>query len=340
MIRYCSIFLLFLSIYACKTRDNISKSESEDLVIAFGSCNKQYEPNLLWDDVLSNKPKVWVWGGDVVYSDTEDMAVLEKSYTMQHSQEAYQLAESEMRILGTWDDHDYGKNDAGAGYPKKNESQQLFLDFLNVPKTDARRDREGVYHSELITTPKGSVKLIILDTRFFRTALTDANVKGKRYVPNTYGEGTVLGEQQWQWLQKELENSLADFNVIVSSIQFLSSEHGFETWGNFPHEVDKMLKTIVASKAKNVLLTSGDRHISEFSKRTVKGLSYPIIDFTSSGLTHAYSSFDGEPNRFRSGKVVSEISFGVLKFNFSSKTVTMQMRGDGNTLQQELIQRY
>lgn len=340
MIRYIFIFLFISSMYSCKTGVEDAKSASDDLVIAFGSCNKQYEPNLLWDDVLNNKPKAWIWGGDVVYSDTYDMAVLEKSYAMQRSQEAYRLIGSEMKILGTWDDHDYGKNDAGTEYTKKNKSQQLFLDFLDVPKTDARREREGVYHSELITMPKGSVKIIILDTRFFRTALTDANVKGKRYVPNTYGEGTVLGAQQWEWLQKELENSSADFNVIVSSIQFLSGEHGFETWGNFQHEVDKMLQTIVASKAKNVLLTSGDRHISEFSKKNVDGLSYPIIDFTSSGLTHVYSSFDGEPNQYRSGKVVSEISFGILKFNFSNKTVTMQMRGDGNTLQQELIQRY
>jgi hypothetical protein len=32
---------------------------------------------------------------------------------------------------------------------------------------------------------------------------------------------------------KELYNSDAQFHVIVSSIQFLSNKHGFETWGIF-----------------------------------------------------------------------------------------------------------
>ena len=34
-------------------------------------------------------------------------------------------------------------------------------------------------------------------------------------------------------------DSKADFHIIMSSIQVWSNEHGFETWGNFPHEVDK-----------------------------------------------------------------------------------------------------
>ena len=44
----------------------------------------------------------------------------------------------------------------------------------------------------------------------------------------------------WAWLKNELTSSDADFNLIMSSIQFLSGEHGFESWGNFPKEVEKM----------------------------------------------------------------------------------------------------
>ena len=149
-----------------------------------------------------------------------------------------------------------------------------------------------------------------------------------------------MGKKQWSWLKNELKKSKEDFTIIDSSIQFLSSEHGFETWGNFPHEVEKMKDLIIKSSVKNILFLSGDRHISEFSKTTIDGLNYPIIDFTSSGLTHSYSSNSGETNKYREKEVVKEISFGLLKFDFEKKSITMQMRGEQNVLQQELKQVY
>lgn len=35
------------------------------------------------------------------------------------------------QIVGTWDDHDYGLNDAGKEYEGKDASQQVMLDFLD-----------------------------------------------------------------------------------------------------------------------------------------------------------------------------------------------------------------
>ena len=241
---------------------------------------------------------------------------MSQHYKQQLEQEGYDEIVKNMKVLGTWDDHDYGLNDGGAEYVAKAESQQLFLDFMGVSKTDSRREREGVYHSEIIETDKGNVNVIILDTRYFRSALTPSENPEMRYQQNVYGEGTMLGNAQWQWLEGELNSSTADFNLIVSSIQFLSAEHGFETWGTMPHEVDKLKNMISTSKAKGVIILSGDRHISEFSKTTIDGVDYPLIDFTSSGMTHSYSSFDGEPNQYREGEVVSDLSFGILKINF------------------------
>ena len=208
----------------------------------------------------------------------------------------------------------------------KKEAQKIFLDFFNVDAKSPRRKQEGIYHSKIFKTTEGNIKVIILDTRYFRTALTKSTKNSKRFMPNTYGNGTVLGATQWQWLTGELKNSKADFNIIVSSIQVLAAEHGFETWGNFPHEVEKLKKLIVESNAKGVLLLSGDRHISEFSKTTVENLSFPLIDFTSSGLTHAYRGFTNEKNKYRVKDVVYNISFGILKFDFKTHKVTMQIR--------------
>ena len=61
-------------IISCKASKPISNSNfQKDFILAFGSCNKTSLPNLLWDDVLNADPAVWVWGGDIIYADTDDM---------------------------------------------------------------------------------------------------------------------------------------------------------------------------------------------------------------------------------------------------------------------------
>ena len=330
--------LLFFS--TCQVATDLAEPRPDEMVITFGSCNKQYEKNTLWPEVLKHHPTAWLWGGDVIYSDTEDMAEKAEDYQEQLNQKAYKALLENTTVIGTWDDHDYGLNDGGKEYRKKAESQDLFLDFLGISKEDSRRDQQGVYHSETFTNKKGSVKVLLLDTRYFRTALKKSNQKGRRYDPNPDENATILGQAQWTWLENELTNSTADFNLILSSIQILSAEHGFESWGNFPKERQKLFDLIGESNAQGVILLSGDRHISEFSKKEIPELGYPLIEFTSSGLTHSYDSFSGEPNNLRFGKVVSDVSFGLLRFDFNQKAVTFEMRGKKNKLQQRIRQEY
>jgi len=329
-----------LLLISCSTIKKVVPQEENDFTIAFGSCNKQNTENILWKEIIKNKPNLWIWGGDNIYADTHDMNKLKNDYATLKNQKGYVSLTNNIPVMATWDDHDYGKNDSGIESPTKKEAQQVFLDFLNIDSTSERRKQEGIYNSKNFKTKKGSIKVIILDTRYFRTALTKSTKNSKRFMPNVFGNGTILGATQWQWLTNELENSKADFNIVLSSIQVLAAEHGFETWGNFPHEVEKLKKLIVKSNAKGVLLLSGDRHISEFSKTTVAKLSFPLIDFTSSGLTHAYKGFTNEKNKYRVKGVVSEISFGILKFDFETHKITMQMRGKNNKLLQELFQVY
>jgi len=332
----------FFLVFACKSinSDKVNGAGISDFTIAFGSCNKHTLDNLLWDDVLNANPDVWIWGGDIVYADTDDMPTLEATYDAQNEIAGYKRIKSKMPVIGTWDDHDYGKNDGGVEFAAKKQSQQKFLDFMDVSADSPRRKQEGVYATHDYDVDNGKIRVLVLDTRYFRTALTSDTETKKRNKPNVYGEGTVLGEQQWQWLHKELSTSTADFNVLISSVQFLSNEHGFECWGNFPHEVDRLKKMIVASKATGVIVLSGDRHISEISRTKVEGLKYPLIDFTSSGLTHAYSKFEGELNPFRVGEVVSKESFGVLRFNFKKKQVFFEMLGDKGEVLGEVHQEY
>lgn len=330
--------LLFLSCQQKKKPEiNLTKKE---FVISFGSCNNQNLPNTLWKEILKSNPDIFIWGGDIIYSDTYDMRFMKKNYEQQKKDSSYQDFIKKVSVIGTWDDHDYGENDGGSSYSKKDSAQSLFLDFFDIDSLDQRRSQKGIYFSKDINLEKKAIKILVLDTRYFRSDLTIDSTKVKIYIPNKYGIGTILGETQWKWLENELQTSKADFNIILSSIQFLSKEHGFETWGNMPHEVDKMTKIISISKAKGVIFLSGDRHIGEISKDTVSNSEYPIIDITSSGITHSYTDFQGEPNDYRIGNVVADKNFGILHFNLENNTVLMEIRGEKNILYESYFQKY
>lgn len=331
----------------CKSYQNPSvnpiKSENSRniFVVALGSCNKQYEENPFWDDVLAQNPDVWIWGGDNIYaSEGFTIEKMKKGYREQNRNRGYRKLKSQVPVIGTWDDHDYGLNDGGVEFTYKKETQQLFLDFMDVPGKSVRRDQKGIYTSYLFETSPGKVKVLVLDTRYFRSPLEKDENPNRRYKVNKDPSATVLGQAQWNWLQKELKTSDAAFNLIVTSIQFLSGEHGFETWGNFPYEVEKLKKMIVSSGAKGVMVLSGDRHISEFSKTSLEGLHYPLIDFTSSGLTHSYSNYESEPNRFRISGVTTVPSFGIIVLDFDSKEAHFKIMGENDRVYQDLKQQY
>ena len=118
------IFTVVLAfIFSCKPAENILKTQSADIVtIAFGSCDNQKLPNTLWDDIESNNPDVWIWGGDNIYCDTDDMAELQKCYEFKKAQPEYSSFIQNVPVTGTWDDHDYARNDGGEEFEPKTGS--------------------------------------------------------------------------------------------------------------------------------------------------------------------------------------------------------------------------
>ncbi len=170
--------------------------------IAAGSCNRQDLPQPLWDSILKFKPQLWVWLGDNIYGDSDNMALLEEKWMEQKKNPGYRKLVDVCLIDGIWDDHDYGRNDAGSEYKWKSESQRLFLDFLDEPTASTRRTQSGIYASRVFGPEGRRVCLILLDVRTHRVA------------PRTGGD--ILGEEQWVWLEKSLRSSTAQIHIICS----------------------------------------------------------------------------------------------------------------------------
>jgi alkaline phosphatase D len=290
--------------------------------IAFGSCGSQEHPLPIFDDVVKHRPDVFVFLGDNIYGDTDDMAVLKQKYQQLGDKPTYQNLKRNTEILATWDDHDYGRNDAGKHYPHKAASKEVFMEFFEEPGDSTRYDHEGIYHAEYRRVGDKTVQIILLDGRTFRDDLLeygDQKDRPKRffynldYTPHTDPAKTLLGEAQWEWLENELLEP-ADFRVIATGTQFGIEYNGYEAWANFPHERERFVQLIRQTRANHLVFISGDVHYAEISKFEHLD-SYPLYDFTASGLSKTWKF--ATPNKNRIEGPIMDNHFGLLTINFA-----------------------
>lgn len=316
-------------------------------VIAFGACAHENRPQPIWEAIVAAGPDLFIFAGDNIYADTNDMDVMKAKYAKLAGQPGYRKLLKTCPVLATWDDHDFGVNDGGKNYPQKKESAKICLDFFGVPKNDLRRTREGIYGSQIMGEKGRRVQVILLDTRYFRDDL-DKYKRGEARPKNIVGwyrptkdkSRTLLGEDQWSWLEEELKKP-AEVRVIVSSIQVISWEKGMECWGNMPHERDRLFKLIETTKAKGAFFISGDVHFTELSMAKDEG-PYPLYDLTSSGLNQSpgrtwYTSV----NSYRlPGKVYPGRNFGLIQIDWAGKDTTITLQGrkeSGEVVHEEII---
>ncbi len=294
--------------------------------IALGSCSRQDSEEQLWTEIVAAKPDMWIWGGDNIYGDSHSLTLLEAKYTLQKNRDSYQKLLTTCPVTGTWDDHDYGINDGGKFFSAKKESKKLAADFLGFSKENPVWQHAGLYNATLLEKNGLQIKIINLDTRYFRDTVykkvytdTLTNKKVSYYEKNRTGD--VLGEQQWKWLENELKNSKASLTIINSSIQVIAEEHRFEKWSNLPTAHKRLYDLLQRYPHKKVIIISGDRHIAELSKRNFSTLPYSLYDFTCSGLTHTWSEVWEEENSYRIGKLIIERNFGLMDITIADKRI-------------------
>lgn len=316
---------------SCKQNQSSNeKSKAEETTpttfkIAFGSCAHEDKPQPLLTIAKDLNPDVFIYLGDNIYGDTDNMDTLQMKYNTLAQKPEFQALKANTKLLSTWDDHDFGQNDIGKYYAHKKESEKIFLDFWGVPANSERRQHEGIYGSELLEKDGKKVQIIILDTRYFRDDLihrkkTDTLFKND-YIPNESADSTFLGEAQWAWLETTLKQP-ADVRIVASSNQFSHEYNGWESWTNVPKEQQKMIDLIKKTKANGVLFISGDVHWGEISKRPVDG-GYPIYDVTSSGITQTWPTT--EPNKYRVQSVITQNNIGVIEIDFQDEKTDIEL---------------
>jgi alkaline phosphatase D len=295
-------------------------------VIGFGSCIDQNRPKPILDTIIRHKPDLFIFLGDNIYADTFNMDLMKSKYEKLGKSQSFQNILKTCPVIATWDDHDYGVNDAGADYPRKRESQELFLDFWGEPEDSPRRKSAGIYEAYYYGPEDRKVQIILLDTRFFRGPLYKN--KGDRakmigpYRLNENREDSILGETQWRWLETQLGEK-ARIRIIASSIQVVAEFNGWEGWGNFPHEKERLFDLLSETRANGVIFISGDRHYAELSVYQREGF-YPLFDLTSSALNRS-NTRSPSPNMYRVSPSYHDDNFGLLQIRWDEPDPSLSL---------------
>ena len=304
--------------------------------VGLGSCfNQQLEGRLLGTAIRS-RPDLFLMMGDNVYGDTESPNVedLIGAYAAALARPDYRAFREAMPMAATWDDHDYGDNDASGDYPYKAATTPLFFDFWGIPKDSPRRARGGIYDA-FITGPKGArVQIVLLDTRSFRDRFLKSDEPGalgkERYMPDPDPHKAILGEAQWLWLEAQLAEP-ADLRLIVTSYQLVADGHGWERWGLFPAERQRFYDLVARTRASGVVLVSGDRHRAGIYRET-RGTPYPIHELTSSAINMGWPAdtrMDDEPGPQRIGPTFLQNNVGMVTLDWETRQVGFYIL-DGN----------
>jgi alkaline phosphatase D len=150
----------------------------------------------------------------------------------------------------TWDDHDFGNNDADGMSPWKDLSLQAFREYYPLPP-DAPNPKQGIwYHFRW-----GQAEIIMLDLRSQRSP-NEAQDGPDKSMLDHHG----IQHDQLDWLTTRLAESDATWKIIVSSSCWNPYGKQSDSWAVYQHEQRKLLQRMVELELTGLIVLSGDMH--------------------------------------------------------------------------------
>ena len=300
--------------------------------------------------IASTPADLFLMIGDNVYGDRDGPAYatneaeldeLRESFSDLAARADFQAVRQTHPMMVAWDDHDMGANDGGKDFPFRRLAERIHERFWGLADQDVGA-WPGTYYARTFGPEGKRTQIIMLDTRFFRSDLTPTDeygVKGKeRYIPSSDPNQDMLGNDQWTWLENELQKP-ADLRLVVSSIQVLpTTGHGWEAWSRLPEEQQRLYKLINDTNANGVVFVSGDRHTA-FLYRQEGVLPYPAYELTASSLNVAFATETDEQDPAQIGAGYPPENFGSLDIDWDAGHVTLAIHAnDGATVEETTAQ--
>ncbi|KAL4503087.1 hypothetical protein ABPG72_014316 [Tetrahymena utriculariae] len=322
------ILILFFNLLLRQCQQIISTKDEagNHIKFVFASCfafdrQQKHGPVSLFHNITKHNPDVFAWIGDAAY--VYNFTQAQQLFDSTKNDPGYQklLQNVQTKIIGIWDDHDYGVNDGDRLHKYKEEMRDIFLNFLKEPKDSIRRtQQDGIYTSYYLGQSK-QVKLVMLDVRYSR---------------DPYGKeaAEMLGEAQWIWLDKEFQDENANIILLTSGIQVLPDDRLVtEYW--YCQSRQRLFDLFKKYKdKKRVVILSGDVHFAEIlSEPDSIQIGYTLFEITSSGISHSlgYSKY---PNFFINTflpNTYNEKKHRLFDLNYAVADIQIDLTNKNNT---------
>ena len=254
------IFVIFIFDMAKSLPLNMGDNSNLEInKISFGSCYNYFGPKRMdvFSTINSLNPDMFIWLGDVVYLDDIDYKLFsgieptfnktdsERRFNETFNNPDYKILREKVPVLGIWDDHDFQYNNAEGDATNKEETKDLFLNFLEENNNSIRREKENsIEASYSFGTGFKTFKVILPDLRFHKN------------------KDSLISEEQWDWLDNELKSD-ETFTIIGSGIQFLPFDRNIwlEVWS--PEDRERFVNLLHKNKKSGVVIISGDIHCGQ-----------------------------------------------------------------------------
>ena len=273
------------------------RKPAPDFSFLAGSCNYVNDPAVdrpgkpnggdssIFETMAKSGAAFHVWMGDNWYTREVDFGSawgLNFRASHDRAQKILQPFMAAMPQYAIWDDHDFGPNDEGKSFILKNESREIFKNYMLNPSYG--EDEKGIYTK----ISYSDVDLFLTDDRYFRSE--DDMPDSINGMPSK--DKHFFGPTQMEWLKNALQFSSATFKIIVVGSQVLNPLSKVECMQQYSYEYNELINFIKTQKINGVLFFSGDRHHSEIIK-VVNPNFYPLYDVTISPYTAGVSKATG-----------------------------------------------
>ncbi len=321
---FCRNFLLVLlatfTVSACALTKSVRAPESGSFKLAFGSCIAKPQ-TAIWKAIREDDPDVLLFLGDNVYLRDPDFGQadrIERKYQRLFKAPGMQELLSSTRVLATWDDHDFGANNSDSRSPGAGVSRQEFHKAWPKNPPTPKTLLPGVafeYRS-------GPLLILVPDGRSFRL----------NPEPGTIAQ--MYGAEQLLWLKERLAAPSADLVILASGTQWLAEASvefpdKVESLLQYPEE-EKLLRQAIADSPAQVLLISGDRHMTEVLK--AKFGSKQVYELTSSPLSAHFiqAKYVGRDEK-RIALLRERNNYGLLSVEYSPTEIKLKVDFKGQT---------
>ena len=306
--------------------------------ILLGSClDEEKGPSGAMMSLPGEAADLFLMVGDNVYGDRDgpayvnndpDLGELKESFADLAAREDFQNVRQSVPMMVSWDDHDFGANDGGSEFAFRGLAERIHEVFWGLEDEDVGK-WPGTYYARTFGPEGQRTQVIMLDTRFIRTALTptdDWGAKGKeRYLPAPSGSmQDMLGAAQWTWLENQLREP-ADLRFIASSIQIMPTVHGWEAWSTMPDERARLFDLIERTDASGVVFLSGDRHTA-FIYEEAGVLPYEANELTASSLNVAFARESTERDDRQIGAGFAPENYGTVEIDWDTRTIDLNIK--------------